>query len=311
MVASAYVIAMSLVLPRVLRAVVLHARPVTAAEVLRGPRDASSHASPVRRLAALGAGGAVSALLAGIALSAASSTVPGSYQHAIGSLAVLANAALLLATLLPLPGLSAWDGAAALGALWCPDASHLPAHTAHAATAVALVLGGVLALLSLALGTPMLSVIGVATVIVVWSRAEATLRLDHAARFLRSHTAADLAAPVTAVRRVDDRIADLTPAARTCPSLVIDGGALFVGVIGLHQFKAAVGADTRCGDVMVPARAVPIVQGNTPASDLARALEDVGVVLVRGDSRYGAIDADDVRRRIRASADTAVIHRKH
>ncbi len=316
-VAGVYVIGMAFVVPRVIRVVILGGRKAVGDAPFLRPRDVAAGASPARRLSAVGAAALVSGALAAAATLATAGAAPGSYQHAIGSLAVLANVGLLLATVVPMPGLAAWDAVEAIADLRCANASHRAAHAARTAKVVAAVLAVLLALFAVRAGDPMLLALGILTAASVSVQAEAIRRLDTVSRFFASHTAAQLARPVNAVRRVDDRIADLPPEARTCSSLVLDGSGLFVGAIGPRQMRAAASRPAaRCGEEMVAAGALLIAQADAPALEIAAHLRTAGIVLVRGDQRYGAVDADDMVAQMQAwaRADAAAAlaaHRSH
>lgn len=299
--AGVYVVAMSVVLPRATRVVILGGRRTLGDAPFLRPGLLARGASPARRLLAVGAGAVVSGALAAVALAATAGEPNLGYAHAIGSLAVLANLGLLLATVVPMPGLAGWEAVEATVDLRCPNRDHRAAHAARTAKAAAAILAGILSALAVASGDMMLLVLGILTTAMVWVQAEALRRLDVVERFLSGHTALQLARPISAVCRVDDRIADLSPVARACPCLVLDGAGLFVGALGPRQMQASLARPAaRCGDAMVPARTLRIVQADTPAAEISAALQTAGIVLVRGDRQYGAVDADDVVAQLRS-----------
>ncbi len=311
-VAGVYVVGMTVILPRVVRVLILGGRRAAADAPFVRPGALAVGASPARRLAAVVAGAVVSGGLALVAVGATSGTTPGSYQHAIGTLAVIANLGLLLATLVPLPGLAGWEAVESFAAFRCPEASHHAAHTAHAAKAAAVALTILLGLAAIRIGDPMLFPLGLLAAATVWAQAEAVRRVDIVERFFASHTASQLSHPVHAVRRADEQIAELTAEAQASPSLVIDGAGLFVGAIGPRQMRAAATRPAaRFGDAMVPARTLRIAQADDAAADIAADLEAVGIVLVRGERRYGAVDADDVVVQLNAWAHADALAARH
>ncbi len=312
--AGVYVVGMAVLLPRVARVVILGGRRAAADAPFVRPGSLAAGASPARRLTAVASGAIVSGALAAVAAAATTGTTPGSYQHAIGSLAVLANLGLLLATLVPLPGLAGWEAVEAVADLRCAKSSHHAAYAARAAKAVAVSLTVLLGLASLRIGDPMLALLGLLATLTVWAEAEAVRRVDLAERFFATHEASQLAHPVTAVRRVGEQIADLAGEARTSAALVVDGAGLFVGAIGPRQLRdAASRPAARLGDAMVPARTLRIAQAEDAAADIATDLETAGIVLVRGEQRYGVVEADDVVVQLRAWAgeDSIAMRRAH
>ncbi len=303
-IAGLYVVGMAVILPRVTRVLILGGRRVAADAPFLRPGLLASGASPARRLVAVASGAVVSGALAAAAAAATSGTDIRSYQHAIGSLAVLANLGLLLATMVPMPGLAGWEAVEAITEARCSNRDHHAAHVARAAKAVAVALAVLLALGAALIGDPMLAALGILAAATVWAQAEAVRRIDIVERFFASHTASQLAHPVNAVRRADEQIADLTGEARAAASLVVDGAGLFVGAIGPRQMRAAAARPAaRCSDAMVPVRTLRIAQAADGAADIAGDLEIAGIVLVRGDPRYGAVEADDVIAQMRAWAD--------
>ncbi|MHB8961151.1 MAG: hypothetical protein ACYDAN_16190 [Candidatus Limnocylindrales bacterium] len=313
-IAGTYVVGMAVLMPRVTRVLILAGRRAVGDAPFLRPNQVAAGAPPARRLAAVAVGAVVSGALAAVAAAATTGAAPGSYQHAIGSLAVLANFGLLLATLVPVPGLAGWDAVEAVADLRCSDPDHRAAHVARTAKAASAVLAILLTAASLRIGDPMLPALGALMAVTVWVQAEALRRLDVVSRFFAGHTADDLARPVNAVLRVDDRVADLTSEARAHPALVLDGAGLFAGAIGPRQMLAAASRPAaRCGDAMVPASALLIAQADAPAAAIAPDLEKAGVVLVRGNRRYGAVEADDVVAQLRAwaGADAAAMAAAH
>ena len=311
-VAGIYVVAMAFILPRVARVLVLGGRRAALDAPFIRPGSLASAASPARRLLAVVCGAVVSgAVTAGAAL-ATSGTNPASYQHAIGSLAVLANLGLLLATAIPMPGLAGWDAVEAVADLRCSNSSHHAAHAARAAKGVAVTLTILMALAAVRIGDPMLAPLGLLTTATVWAQAEAVRRLDLVERFFATHTATQLAHPVTAVLRSDEQIAELPGDARAWAALVVDGGGLFVGAIGPRPLRAAATRPAaRYGDVMVPAGRLRIARPEEAAAAIAGDLEAAGIVLVRGERQYGAVQADDVIAQLRAWADADALETRH
>lgn len=301
--AGTYLVGMAVLLPRAARLVMLDGRRAAA------PRRRSSstvlHASPARRLAAFSAGALLSSALAIAAGVATAGATPGTDQHAIGMLAGVANLGLLLALVVPIPGLPGWGAAQAVADLRCADPDHRVAHAARMARTAAALLAALLAVGAVLLRNPVIAALGGLPAVAVWVAAGSRKDLDTTSRFLRSHSASDLAHPVTSVCRADDRIADLAPGTRDCVSLVLDGSGAFVGVVGPRQFRVALARPAaRCGDVMVPAASLRVVPGDAPAADIAGDLATVGVLLVRGGRCYGAVDADDVAAQMRSWAVT-------
>lgn len=300
-----YVVAILVVLPRLVRGFVLRRGGLGDPIVLLGhASDVLERATvpPLRRLAAVASGLLVTMLATVGSILVTGGAASGTYSHAVGSLALAANLALLLGSLMPIPGFGGWAVLLALADLRPAGPDGRVGQAAIWARTAALGLVGGSVILGFAVGDVMVVPIGLLLAVFAWRAAGTARGVDVAKRFFARHSAADLARPLTAVRQADDRLAELGPEARDAPALVLDGHGALVGVVGPRQLEAALrgeSADHRCSDVMVPIRALTIIGGTAPASALLPGLTAHGFAVVRSESGIAAADADDVGRQLR------------
>lgn len=300
-----YVVGLSVILPGLARGMVLRRAGVTEPITVigRGPDILGQpELSPRWRLAAIALGLAISGLAALIAARMLMGTEPGTYPHAIGSLALATNGAMALAAIAPVPGLGGWAILLALADLRGPG-EHDRVTFAVTGARIAAVAGGAAAVvLGAVIGDPMVIPLGISLAAFTWSRAGARLRMGIAERFFVRHTAEDLARPLTAVRRYDERLVGFSACAQREAALVTGAAGELLGALGPRQIRSALKSDpvgARCEGAMIPIRSLAVIPGHAPATAVLADLAGQGFAVVRGKGTFSVVEAEDVGHQLR------------
>jgi len=298
--ATMFLLVLSVAVPRVIRGSLLGTdprHPVLA--LVRGsaaPTDPS--VSPRRRAAAIVAGAASSAAIAGFALAVSRGEPAVGYPHAIAVFIFAANAALAARALVPIPGLGGWALLLAVIDWRRPGDRRRIVHASRAAKVASLPVIFIVSALGLAIGVPILALTAVPLGLIIWVQADQAAGRDIVDRFLARHTAADVARPLTSFLRADDPVRP-PAAARTVVSMVLGPDGELLGFIGPRQLVRALAAIEQpvcCRAAMVPVESTPVLPADTPTTALRAPMADTGFALVRIARGLGFVEAGDLAR---------------
>lgn len=303
-IAGLYVVGLSVAGTRLVRGLILRAGGAREPIALlgRGPDVLASAAiRPAWRLAGLGAGIVAPLAAVVLAMASAGAAAPDSYPHAVASLALAVNAVIAAGAVIPAPGYSGWalllalvDAAGATADTRVARAARL----ARLAGSPILVAGGILAAL---LGDPMLSVLGLFLGFTAWRHTRLAVEQDAIMRFLASHTAGDVARPITHRVSADEPAERLVgrPGAQAAV-WAVEAGRAVLGAIGPRQLADLRGRPgRRCGEAMVPLGSLGLIAQSAPATAILPDLVRHGVVLVAGPDGLGSMDPDSLREQVR------------
>ena len=305
-VGGLYVIGISVVLVRVARGAILRLAGSSAPIVIlgSGPETATDVRIRARwRLAAVLGGTLVAAggILASGWLS--SQAGPSTYAHALATLGLGTNLALAAAILVPAPGFAGWGLVVAL-----VDAAATPVdRRIRRAAALARIIGvpiaGALVVAALALGDPMLVLLGVMLTMFISMQSGLAVGHDVIARFLLGRVAGDLARPLDSHADADEPVEGLVARlpAMTVVTAVEASGAL-VGAIGPLQLGARdrMRGGQRAADVMVGLAQLPLLPASTAGADVLAAIARYGFALVRAEHGLAYVEANDLLAQIQA-----------
>lgn len=303
-----YVLALSLVIPRVVRGAILRIGGSADPIVLlgRGPDATLVSATRARwRLAALLVGTLVSLGATILAALLAASADQTTYAHAVASLAAVVNAAIATNVLVPAPGFAGW--ATLLAAVdargVAPDARVARASRLARSAGVPFLL--VLGMVGLLAGDPMLLTLAVVLAFFTWTQSELAARQDATMRFLALHRAGDLARPVTSRADPDEPVGDVLVRRPTRTTVTIVETATVLGAIGPRQLAGVRPSDFEkvCRDVMAPLAALQPIVSSAPAADVLPRMGANGFALVWTGGEIGYVEATDLATQIRVWVD--------
>jgi hypothetical protein len=299
-VAMMFLLVLSIAVPRVIRGSLLGADPrhpiVALALGSAVPTDPT--VSPRRRVAAIAAGAASAAVIAGIAITVSRGEPVVGYPHAIAVFIFAANAALAARTLVPIPGLGGWALLLALIDWRRPGDRRRIVRASRAAKLLSLPVILIVSAIGLAIGLPILALAAVPLGLVIWVQADQAASRDIVDRFLARHTASDVARPLTSFLRADDPVRP-PASARPVVSMVLGPDGELLGFIGPHQLVRAlakVEQPVACRAAMVPFESTPVAPADAPTSALRTPMTGSGFALVRMARGLGYVEAGDLAR---------------
>lgn len=307
-IAALYVVAVSVGLVRLVRGGVLRVAGSGDPIVLfgRGPEPMLDVSIRARwRLAAIGAGGLVAAAgVVGAGL-LTGTTGPGTYPHALASLDLGVNLALVGGVLVPAPGFTGW---ALILAVVDAGGAGLDQRVRRAArlaqlTGVPIFLS--LGLAAAALGDPMVMLVGFLVAMFIGTQTSMAVGHDAIARFLRGRVLGDLARPVAGHADADEPVeALMTRLPGSTAVTAVEAGGALIGALGPRQLAARDRdrAGQRVSEIMVALGDVALLPAATPAIDVIAAIGRHGFALVRGAAGLAYIEANDLLGQIQAGA---------
>jgi hypothetical protein len=305
-VAALYALGLSVALPRLVRGSVLRRGGSRDPIVLLG-RGADPFLSigirPRWRIAAIGVGMAVSltgAIVSALLLDTADSTT---YTHAVATLALGVNVALVAGAFVLAPGFLGWTLLLSLvdAAGSEPDQRvRIAARLARSIGFPVLLLVGVAAAL---LGDPMLTVLGFLLAAFTWTGTRLAVSHDAIARFLESHLVGDVARPATSHADADELVENLPgPMDGEAKVTLVETSGALVGAIGPLQLggRDRFHRGERCSELMVPLSSLPLLRPTAPATVLLPALGRHGFAIVTAADGLGHVEASDLLETIQA-----------
>lgn len=298
-----YAIAVSVVAPRVIRGSILRIGGSRHSIVLLGLGGDALETDSVRarwRLLAVACSFAASATVAIIAFSLAGTVAPGSYAHAVASLAAVANGVLAGALLVPVPGTQGWAAALALADAIGAGPKRRIRYAVGLARIVGVAAALVMTVIVVASGHLMLLVLVPWLAFIVYGQTRDLVARDAEIRYLSARRAGDLSRPILAVAQPEEPVEGLVwdGALPETVWLVGHPGA-FVGAIGPRQRSVAPALRRTSADAMVPIEALRPLPASSPATDLVPTLVRHGFALVAGEAGLGYVEERDLARRIR------------
>lgn len=297
-------LALSVAIPRAVRAAVLRDRgPLVLLGASRTTFDRPDRPAG-RRLLAIAAGAAVSALAVWAAALLSASLPAERSAHAVSLIVLSVNAWLLLSNLLTAPPLGGWSLLLALlDALGTPPHRRL-ARARRMGRIGVLAAATVLAAWAVAISHLMLLLAAVVVAWYGWIATAVADANDALSRFLEGRRVGDL------LRQVATQFDANDPVAQVIPDVVRNGVALvfsragLAGAIGPRQLaRVPPGASAlRCEQVMVPVRDLSIMSASASAADLLPQLGRYGFVIA-WNGGFGYVEEHDLLERIVLAAD--------
>jgi hypothetical protein len=304
-IAALGLIAASLAAPRLIRGSVL-ARSGAVALIGSEPAwEGEPAASARRRIAAvvLGAGLSAAGIAAFATLTFASD--PATVRHAVMTVGLYANVALLLSNVIPVPP---WPGWMLLVALIDRDGAPID----HRVNRAALIARGVIAIEAAAVGAVaiistdlMLLVLAALLVWQGWMLTTVARADDVIQRFLTARRVGDLAQELSTTAGPNE--STLVAAGRRTSEraliAVVDGDG-FLGAIGPRQVAALPPSATQtpCRTAMVPLEHLELLRADAPATRALAQLSRHGFALVTGLPGLRYVEVGDLLQRIQLAA---------
>ena len=298
--ATMFVLVLSIAVPRVIRGLVLGAdvrHPFVA--VARGsaaPTDPM--VSPRRRVAAIAAGAASAAAIAGDAMTVSRGELGVGYPHAIAVFIFAANVALAAWALVPVPGLGGWALLLALIDWRRPGDRLRIVGASRAAKILSLPVLLIVWALGLAIDAPLLALAAFPLGLVIWGQADQAMSRDTVDRFLACHTAADVARPLHSFLRADDPVRP-PASARHVVSMVLGADGELLGFVGPRQLVRALAMieqPVACRAAMIPLESMPVLPADASTTALLTPMARSGFALVRMARGLGYVEAGDLAR---------------
>ena len=304
-VAALGLLALSVAVPRVVRGLILRDRgPLVLFGATRASLDRPDRPAG-RRLLAIAASVAASALAVwASALLAASLPVERS-AHAVSLIVLSVNAWLLLSNLVTAPPLGGWSLLLALlDTLGVPPHRRL-ARARRVGRIGVLAVAILLAAWAVAIGHLMLLLSAIVLAWYGWIATAVAEAGDAVSRFLDGRRVGDLLRPVATQFYIDDPLSEVSAEVARNGVVLVFGRAGLAGAIGVRQLAGLPrGVEgLRCEQAMVPIRDLSIVPATAPAADLLPQLGRHGFVVAWAGGGFGYVEEHDLIQRMVIAAD--------